>query len=156
MLPMNWNSHICNVHGSAKRWTLGCVNTAGKAGQKWWATAARNFTNPGALLLADPCTYIICTCPWSILYKMLCHINPHSLYWHTNFRGPNRFRLSRPQSLSAFMIYNVWKGSIALTSILSVLESSQLWSKPLSSSNAFWSGDSHSVFFQYWATKHGF
>ena len=33
-----------------------------------------------------------------------------------------------------------------------------LKSKPLSSSNAFWSGDSHSVFIQYWAwaTKHGF
>ena len=34
----------------------GCVNAAGKARQKWQATAEMKFTKPGARLLAEPCT----------------------------------------------------------------------------------------------------
>ena len=46
----NWG-----VQGLAKRWSPGCVNAAGKARQKWEATAANKFTKPGHSLLAEPC-----------------------------------------------------------------------------------------------------
>ena len=41
--------HDQNVatQGSAKRWTPGCVNAAGKARQKWQARAGTKFTKPG-------------------------------------------------------------------------------------------------------------
>ena len=45
--------------GSAKRMALGCVNAAGKARQKWYATAETKFIKPGARLLADPWGYSI-------------------------------------------------------------------------------------------------
>ena len=35
------------IQGLAKRWSPGCVNSAGKARQKWQATAGTEFTNPG-------------------------------------------------------------------------------------------------------------
>ena len=44
-----------SIQGSAKRWAPGCVNAAGKARQKWQATAATKFTKPGDSLLAVPC-----------------------------------------------------------------------------------------------------
>ena len=43
------------VRGSAERWSPGCVNAAGRARQKWQATAGTNFTKPGDRLLAEPC-----------------------------------------------------------------------------------------------------
>ena len=41
--------------GSAKRWSIGCVNAAGKARQKRYA----KVTKPGACLLAKPCTLLL-------------------------------------------------------------------------------------------------
>ena len=36
------------VQGPAKRWSPGCVNTAGKLRQKWYTTAVKKkFINPG-------------------------------------------------------------------------------------------------------------
>ena len=42
------------VLGLPKRRTPGCVNSSGKAGQKWLARAETKFTEPGARLLANP------------------------------------------------------------------------------------------------------
>ena len=42
------------LHGSAKMWTPGCVNAAGKPRQKWLAKAVTKFTKPGARLLSGP------------------------------------------------------------------------------------------------------
>ena len=36
-----------NLQDTAKRWSSGCVNAAGKARQKWWARAVTKFTKPG-------------------------------------------------------------------------------------------------------------
>ena len=41
------------VQGSAKKWTPGCANGAGKFKQKWKARAATKFTKPGDQ--AEPC-----------------------------------------------------------------------------------------------------
>ena len=51
--------------GSTKRRYLGCVNAAGKARQKWYATAETKFIKPGARLLADPWGYSIEDRRWS-------------------------------------------------------------------------------------------
>ena len=45
-----------DIQGSAKRWYLGCVNAAGKAGAE--ARAIIKFTKPGERLLAGHCTEI--------------------------------------------------------------------------------------------------
>ena len=39
----------------AQRWSPDCVNAAGKARQKWEATAGTNFNKSGDRLLAEPC-----------------------------------------------------------------------------------------------------
>ena len=44
------------VQGSAKRWSPGCVNAAGKARKKQKAKAVTNFTKPGDCLLTELCT----------------------------------------------------------------------------------------------------
>ena len=46
------------VQGSAKKWSPGCMNAAGKARQKWYAKAVTKFTKPGARLLAEPFTFL--------------------------------------------------------------------------------------------------
>ena len=48
--------HKLGIQGSAIRWSLGCMNAAGEARQKWQATAATKLTKPGDCLLAEPCT----------------------------------------------------------------------------------------------------
>ena len=44
------NDFLACLQGSAKRWSPGCVNAAGKARQKWQATAATIFTKPAVLI----------------------------------------------------------------------------------------------------------
>ena len=51
-MPRHRSCKLTDIQGSAKRWSPGCVNTAGKARQKWLARAETKFTKPGARLLA--------------------------------------------------------------------------------------------------------
>ena len=44
------------LKGSAKRWSLGCVNAAGRLIQKWLARAGTKFTKPDGSILAEPCS----------------------------------------------------------------------------------------------------
>ena len=44
--------------GSAKRWSLGCVNAEAKARQKWLARVVMKFTKPGDCLLVEPCKVV--------------------------------------------------------------------------------------------------
>ena len=77
-----WSNFVHQpVQSSAERWSPGCVNAAGKAWQKWWATEVTKFNKSCDLLLAWPCTTLLSSEPNHTQYQLrpllcLCSVLP--------------------------------------------------------------------------------